>query len=345
MAALLNRVRDRVAAPGDRGPAPARPGRASRCERLLAFGHSRMELNLAARRADPGGGPRRRALVRRRLLRRHARALPARPSSTSAATSSFLATALLAPLEMIVLVQQTRDRGDPARPHPAPAGTTWSAAWSSATRSTSRRRRVVRTSRAGAGRPRGRRPRPGRPARAAAPPRRAGRPASRRPGRPSAVQCSGSETAGIPVTFHADVHGVNAFCASKSAAGSSSSRIAPTGSGGTARVGVSTASYGARVVRQSAANRRIAPIASPNSGPDTARPRSASQRVSGRSSGSRSGGTDRQRGQHRPAGLEGRHRLARHRHGDVLDLVAEATRAAPRRPPRPARTRGPPRCR
>ena len=42
--------------------------------------------------------------------------------------------------------------------------------------------------------------------------------------------------AGIPVTFHADVHGVNAFCASKSAAGSASLRIAPTGSGGAARV-------------------------------------------------------------------------------------------------------------
>ena len=123
-------------------------------------------------------------------------------------------------------------------------------------------------------------------------PSSAGRAASITPtGRPSGVQCSGSDTAGIPVTFHADVHGVNAFCASKSAAGSSSSRIAPTGSGGTARVGVSTASYGASVVRQSAAKRRIAPIASPNSGPLTARPRSASHRVSGRSSACCSGGT------------------------------------------------------
>ena len=40
---------------------------------------------------------------------------------------------------------------------------------------------------------------------------------------------------------------MNLFWASKSAAGSSSSRIAPTGSGGTARVGVSTASNGANV--------------------------------------------------------------------------------------------------
>jgi len=45
------------------------------------------------------------------------------------------------------------------------------------------------------------------------------------------------------VTFHIEVYGVNRFCASKSSAGSSSLRIAPTGSGGAARVGVSTASY------------------------------------------------------------------------------------------------------
>src|SRR5947207_143230 len=83
-----------------------------------------------------------------------------------------------------------------------------------------------------------------------------------------------------------EVHGVKAFCASKSAAGSSSSRRAPTGSGGEARVGVSTASYAASVVRQSAACRRIAPIASPKSGPDTALPLSESHRVSGRSSAS-----------------------------------------------------------
>ena len=62
-----------------------------------------------------------------------------------------------------------------------------------------------------------------------------------------------TDTAGMPVTFHAEVHGVNAFWASKSAAGSSSSRRAPIGSGGAESVGVSTASYGASAVRQSAA--------------------------------------------------------------------------------------------
>ena len=35
----------------------------------------------------------------------------------------------------------------------------------------------------------------------------------------------------MPVTFQAEVHGVKAFCASKSAAGSSSFLMAPTGSG------------------------------------------------------------------------------------------------------------------
>ena len=95
----------------------------------------------------------------------------------------------------------------------------------------------------------------------------------------------------MPVTFQADVHGVKAFCASKSAAGSASFRSAPTGRGGAARVGVSTASYGASASSAAAANRRIAPSASPKSGPLTARPRSVSHRVSGRSRCSRSGGT------------------------------------------------------
>ena len=101
-------------------------------------------------------------------------------------------------------------------------------------------------------------------------------------GNPSAVQCSGSEIAGIPVTFQAEVHGVNRFCASKSAAGSASSRIAPTGNGGSASVGVSTASYGASRISASAANVRSRPTASPNSGPLTRSPHSPSHRVRGR---------------------------------------------------------------
>ena len=56
-------------------------------------------------------------------------------------------------------------------------------------------------------------------------------------------------------------------------------------------MGVSTASYGASAVSAPAATRRSSPIARPNSGPETARPRSVSHRVSGRRSGSASGGT------------------------------------------------------
>ena len=64
-------------------------------------------------------------------------------------------------------------------------------------------------------------------------------------------------------------------------------------------------------------------MARPNSGPLTARPRSVSQRVSGRSRCSCSGGTSGHGGEHRPAGLEDRHRLGRQRDGDVHDLVAQ----------------------
>jgi hypothetical protein len=64
----------------------------------------------------------------------------------------------------------------------------------------------------------------------------------------------------------------------------------PDRDGGTASVGVSTASYGASDSSAAAACRRIAPIARPNSGPLVARPRSPSHRVSGRSRCSRPGG-------------------------------------------------------
>ena len=65
--------------------------------------------------------------------------------------------------------------------------------------------------------------------------------------------CSGSDAAGMPVRFHTDVKGVNAFWFSKSRAGSASSRISPIRSGGCASVGVRTASYGARVASTPAA--------------------------------------------------------------------------------------------
>ena len=94
----------------------------------------------------------------------------------------------------------------------------------------------------------------------------------------------------MPVTFQAEVQGVKAFCASKSRSGCSSSRSAPTGTGGVARVGVRTASYDASDSSAVAAWRRMAPMASPNSGPLSACPRSPSHRVSGRSRCSRPGG-------------------------------------------------------
>ena len=72
------------------------------------------------------------------------------------------------------------------------------------------------TSTPASGRATGRRPRPARTGTAARAPRPAA-PASITPtGRPSAVQCNGSETAGMPVRFHAEVQGVNAFWFSKS---------------------------------------------------------------------------------------------------------------------------------
>ena len=47
------------------------------------------------------------------------------------ATSPLLATALLAPLEIVVLEQQVRtEPTSPVDRHRTPAGTTWSAAWS-----------------------------------------------------------------------------------------------------------------------------------------------------------------------------------------------------------------------
>ena len=135
---------------------------------------------------------------------------------------------------------------------------------------------------------------------------------------------------------------MNAFCASKSAAGSSSSRSAPTGSGGTASVGVSTASYGARAVRQ--------PGGEPTHRTDREPELRAADRAPAlaRATGSAAAAAAplrrhrRQRGQHRPAGLEGRHRLARHRDGDVLDLVAERRQQRDGVLPGARRTRGRP---
>ena len=183
MAALLNRSETEWQRLVIEGPPPLGPG-APPLDRLLAFGHSRMELNLAARRADPGGRP--------------GRSCGPTPAVSFAAMHvrylltelgvrgdiAFLATALLAPLEMVILVQQTRDGGDPAHRASSTAGTTWCAGWSRAGRCSGRTLHPTGSSPAGrvpvvprrGGLDLGAR------ARSAAPPRRGGRPASRRRG-------------------------------------------------------------------------------------------------------------------------------------------------------------------
>ena len=315
MAALLNRSETEWQRLVIEGPPPLGPG-APAIERLHAFGHSRMQVNLQhAELIRAAGRAAERSYAAVSFAAMHVRYLLHELGVRG--DVFFLATALLSPLEMVVLVQQTRIEEVPiARVQ---------AGWDDLVR------RVVcsEVNAAVAHQPGGRRSCHGAAAStwadsASNSSSSAGRAASITPtGRPSGVQCSGSETAGMPVTFQAEVHGVKAFCASKSAAGSSSLRIAPTGSGGLARVGVSTASYGASAVSAPAATRRSSPIASPNSGPDTARPRSESHRVSGRSSGSASGRDHRERGQHRPAGLEDGDGVRSQRRGHVLDLVAE----------------------
>jgi AcrR family transcriptional regulator len=105
MAALLNRSETEWQRRVIEGPPPLGPG-APPLERLRAFGHSRMELNLTHAeliRAAGRAGSRSYAAVSFAAM--HVRyllhALDVRGDV------SFLATALLAPLEMVVLVQQT----------------------------------------------------------------------------------------------------------------------------------------------------------------------------------------------------------------------------------------------
>ena len=125
-------LRDRVAAAGHRAALPARAGRSRRstASGLRPLPHGAQP---PARRADPRGRAGRLPLVRRRLLRRHARPLPAR-RARRARRRLFLATALLAPLEMVVLVQQTGSTRSPSSGS-STAGTTSCTA--SAPRSTS----------------------------------------------------------------------------------------------------------------------------------------------------------------------------------------------------------------
>ncbi len=177
MAALLNRSETEWQGLVISGPPPLGPG-APAIERLHAFGHSRMEVNLQHAeliRAAGRAGERSYAAVSFAAM--HMRYLLSQLDVRG--DLFFLATALLAPLEMVVLVQQTRVEAIPLD--------RVQAGWDDLVR------RVVcsevnrpdagssLTNRVGAGRARGRLPRPGRTGRSAAPPRRAGPPASRRP--------------------------------------------------------------------------------------------------------------------------------------------------------------------
>jgi AcrR family transcriptional regulator len=106
MGALLNRSETEWQALVISGPPPLGPG-APAIERLHAFGHSRMELNLTHAeliRAAGRAGSRSYSAVSFAAM--HMRYLLSELGVRG--DLHFLATALLAPLEMVVLVQQTR---------------------------------------------------------------------------------------------------------------------------------------------------------------------------------------------------------------------------------------------
>jgi AcrR family transcriptional regulator len=106
MAALLNRSETEFQRLVIEGPPPLGPG-APAIERLHAFGHARMEVNLQHAeliRAAGRAGERSYAAVS--FAGMHVRYLLSQLGVRG--DIAFLATALLAPLEMVVLVQQTR---------------------------------------------------------------------------------------------------------------------------------------------------------------------------------------------------------------------------------------------
>ncbi len=106
MGALLNRSETEWQRLVSEGPPPLGPG-AAPLERLLAFGHSRMELNLAhaelIRAAGPAGA---RSYAAVSFTAMHMRYLLGELRVRG--DIAILATALLAPLEVVILVQQTR---------------------------------------------------------------------------------------------------------------------------------------------------------------------------------------------------------------------------------------------
>jgi AcrR family transcriptional regulator len=111
MASLLNRSETEWQGLVIQGPPPLGPG-APPMDRLLAFGHSRMEINLQHAeliRAAGRAGERSYAAVSFAAM--HVRYLLNQLGVRG--DVAFLATALLAPLEMVILVQQTRNEEVP----------------------------------------------------------------------------------------------------------------------------------------------------------------------------------------------------------------------------------------
>jgi AcrR family transcriptional regulator len=111
MAALLNRSETEWQRLVMQGPPPLGPG-APPLERLRAFGRSRMELNLAhAELIRAAGRASERSYAAVSFAAMHVRYLLNELHVRG--DVFFLATALLAPLEMVVLVQQTRVEDTP----------------------------------------------------------------------------------------------------------------------------------------------------------------------------------------------------------------------------------------
>ncbi|MET0525686.1 MAG: helix-turn-helix domain-containing protein [Nocardioides sp.] len=105
MASLLNRSETVWQAEVISGPPPLGPG-APPLDRLLAFGHSRMELNLRhARLIEAAGRAGGRSYAAESFAAMHMRYLLTQLGVRG--DVPFLAAALLSPLEAIVLVQQT----------------------------------------------------------------------------------------------------------------------------------------------------------------------------------------------------------------------------------------------
>ena len=139
--------------------------------------------------------------------------------------------------------------------------------------------------------------------------------------------------AGCPVTLYGEVNGVKRFCASKSAAGSVSSRRPPDEGGQPGerrREDRRRSPPSLDVPTDSAhAGTRASPhqVRAPTSGS----PRARSHRVSGSSRLSSSGGDRGERGQRGPHVLEVTDDLRARTVGDVLDVVAQPRRRRSRR--------------